>query len=105
MRAYVIVALFALSTLLQYTAAWAYVDPLYADSFEAFACSASDNPQPNIDIAAEPGSGGCAAGMVKVDTFCIDRYEAAFVDSGGYPVSPSFIHDNIAAQSSPCAAC
>ncbi len=58
----------------------AYVDPVFADSFEAFACSASDNPQPNVDIAAEPGTGGCAAGMVMVDTFCIDRYEAALID-------------------------
>jgi sulfatase modifying factor 1 len=75
-------------------AASAYVDPIYTDSFDPFVCTVSDNPQPNTDIAAEPGSGGCPAGMVKVDTFCIDRYEDALVDdtpgNSGAPWSPYF---------------
>lgn len=70
----------------------AYVDPVFADGYEAFACTAADNPQPNAAIAAEPGSGGCVDGMVPVDTFCIDRYEAALVDDSspnpGTPWSP-----------------
>jgi hypothetical protein len=72
--------------------AQAYVDPIAADGFEAFACNAT--AQPNVDIAAEPGSGGCAPGMVKVDTFCIDRYEAALIDdtpaNAGTAWSPYF---------------
>ena len=70
--------------------AHAYVDPLFADGFEAFACTAADQPQPNAGIAAETGSGGCAAGMVRVDAFCIDRYEAALIDdsAAGAPWSP-----------------
>ena len=76
------------------SAARAYVDPIFADGLEAFACSSGDNPLPNVAIAAEPGSGGCADGMVPVDTFCIDRYEAALIDdtpaSNGAPWSPYF---------------
>jgi len=72
----------------------AYVDPIFAGNFDPFVCTASDNPQPNTDIAAEPGSGGCPDGMVKVDTFCIDRYEDALVDdtpgNTGAPWSPYF---------------
>jgi formylglycine-generating enzyme len=76
------------------TIANAYVDPIYADNFEAFACTAADNPQPNVDAAEEPGSGGCPAGMVLVDTFCVDRYEAALIDdtpgNNGAAWSPYF---------------
>ncbi|GMV38672.1 MAG: hypothetical protein AMXMBFR64_03880 [Myxococcales bacterium] len=36
-----------------------------------------------------PGVGDCPAGMTKVDTFCIDRWEAALVDvATGAPWSP-----------------
>ena len=63
--------------------AGAYVDPIFADGYDPFTCSAADEPQPNTAIAAEPGSGGCADGMVLVDTFCIDRYEAALIDDSG----------------------
>lgn len=85
-------ALFALSMLLRCAPASAFVDPVYADGFEPFTCNVSDIPQPNSGIAAEPGSGGCADGMVLVDTFCIDRYEAALIDdsAAGAPWSPYF---------------
>lgn len=89
-----ILSLYLLSTLLHCAIATAYVDPIYADSFDPFACSASNNPRPNAGIAAEPGTGGCAAGMVRVATFCIDRYEAALIDdtpgNAGAPWSPYF---------------
>lgn len=40
-------------------------------------CDPSAHPLPNpACLAEEPGTGGCPAGMVRIDTFCIDRYEA-----------------------------
>lgn len=70
----------------------AYVDPVFADGFDPFACDVAATPQPNSGVVAEPGSGGCADGMVLVDTFCIDRFEAALVDdsAAGAPWSPYF---------------
>jgi formylglycine-generating enzyme required for sulfatase activity len=72
----------------------ATVNPVFADGFEEFACSSGDNPQPNTGIAAEPGSAGCPDGMVAVETFCIDRYEAALIDdspgAAGAAWSPYF---------------
>lgn len=56
------------------------VDPVYANDFEGFACTASDEPHPNAGLAEEPGDGGCADGMLRVDTFCIDRHEASLLD-------------------------
>ncbi|MEI8256701.1 MAG: SUMF1/EgtB/PvdO family nonheme iron enzyme [Deltaproteobacteria bacterium] len=32
---------------------------------------------PNAGLGEEPGVGGCPAGMLRVDTFCIDRFEAS----------------------------
>lgn len=90
---------FLLCSLLYSMSVSAYVDPLFRDGFEAFACTASDNPQPNTGISAEPGSGGCAAGMVRVDNFCIDRFEAALTDAAGAAVSPYFNHDGMVAIS------
>ena len=80
--------------LLASSEAAAYVDPIFADGYDPFACSASDNPQPNVAIATEAGSGGCPDGMVPVDSFCIDRYEAALIDDSpgntSAPWSPYF---------------
>jgi len=56
------------------------VDPMHRDGYEAFSCTASDEPRPNSGVAAEAGTGNCPAGMVAVATFCIDRYEAALLD-------------------------
>ena len=36
-------------------------------------------PEPNACLVEEPGDGGCPSGMLRVDTFCIDRFEAALV--------------------------
>jgi sulfatase modifying factor 1 len=94
MRTNSFVILFSLCASLHCTAAGAYVDPIYADGFDPFACAVTDNPQPNAGIAAEPGSGGCAAGMALVATFCVDRYEAALIDdtpgNAGAAWSPYF---------------
>src|SRR4051812_28101835 len=40
-------------------------------------CDPAAKPLPNPScLAEEPGTGGCPPGMVRIATFCIDRYEA-----------------------------
>jgi len=39
-----------------------------------------DMPRPNIGLVEAAGVGGCPDGMLPVDTFCIDQYEAALVE-------------------------
>ena len=62
------------------TFAPSYVDPVFNNEFESFACTAGDDPHPNVGVAEEPGVGACPAGMVPVAAFCIDRYEASLLD-------------------------
>src|SRR5262249_33431294 len=45
----------------------------------AFMCNPSDSPEPNAGITEEPGVGGCPSGMLRVDTFCVDRFEGSLV--------------------------
>jgi sulfatase modifying factor 1 len=48
-------------------------------------------PSPNQWLIEAPGSGGCLPGMVAVEGFCIDRYEASLVRvNGGDAISPFF---------------
>jgi hypothetical protein len=43
-------------------------------------CDPSQMPTPNAgNTTEEPGEGGCPAGMVPVETYCVDRYEATLV--------------------------
>ena len=42
--------------------------------------SYEDMPRPNAGLTEQSGSSGCPTGMVQVDDFCIDRYEAALVE-------------------------
>ena len=67
-------------------------DVVFANSFDtAGSCQETDDPVPNAGLTEGLGSGGCPGGMVRVATFCIDRYEAALVDDsvpGGAPWSP-----------------
>lgn len=58
----------------------ANVEPIFDDGLETFACTASDDPQPNVGAVEDAGSGNCPAGMVAVASFCIDRFEAALLD-------------------------
>jgi hypothetical protein len=52
-------------------------------------CTADDTPQPNAGLVEAAGTGGCPAGMLGVDAFCIDRYEASLVRvADGSPWSP-----------------
>lgn len=59
----------------------------------AVACDWNARLQPNTGLTEPPGDGGCPGGMLRVDTFCIDRYEAALeelTDAGPRPWSPYF---------------
>ncbi|HEY3444992.1 MAG TPA: SUMF1/EgtB/PvdO family nonheme iron enzyme [Myxococcales bacterium] len=57
-------------------------------------CDPNAEPQPNLGLTEEPGVGGCPAGMLRVSTFCIDRFEAALeeilADDSRVPWSPYF---------------
>ncbi len=46
-------------------------------------CDESSFPTPNGGAAEEPGEGGCANGMVRVASFCIDKFEGALVAVAG----------------------
>ena len=56
----------------------------------AIACDPDTVPEPNACLTEEPGDPGCPDGMALVDTFCVDRFEAALVDATGAPWSPYF---------------
>lgn len=43
-------------------------------------CTADTQPTPNGIPEEPPGIGGCLPGMTRVDTFCIDRWEAALIE-------------------------
>ncbi len=64
----------------------------FSDRFETWTCTAKDMPQPNAGATESSGIGGCPAGMLRVDSFCIDQYEASLVStadgSAGLPLSP-----------------
>lgn len=55
-------------------------------------CDPDAHPQPNAGLTEPPGLGGCPPGMAPVDTFCMDRYEAALLrvypDQSTGPWSP-----------------
>lgn len=54
-------------------------------------CDPEAHPLVNAGLVEPPGTDGCPAGMLRVDTFCIDRYEAHLVTyPDGAPVSPYF---------------
>ncbi len=53
-------------------------------------CDPSLMVLPNNGLAEAPGEAGCPAGMVRVEAFCIDRFEASLVRADGVPWSPYF---------------
>lgn len=59
--------------------------PRFADSVE---CDPNQAPVPDACLTEEPGDPGCPDGMTKVDTFCIDRFEAALVEVAGSTTKP-----------------
>ncbi len=46
----------------------------------AVACDPNEVQQPNDGLTESPSTDDCPAGMVRVSTFCIDRYEASLVE-------------------------
>ncbi len=58
---------------------------------ETSTCDPNAAPRPNeCALEEEPGDPGCPAGMARVDTFCIDRFEASLVIDGfAGPISVS----------------
>ena len=63
-----------------------------ADSTQPGTCDEAARPTPNVGLSEAPGSGGCPPGMLRIEGFCVDRYEGSLVelDSGGLerPWSP-----------------
>jgi formylglycine-generating enzyme required for sulfatase activity len=54
-------------------------------------CDPAAHPLVNATIVEAPGENGCPPGMLRIDTFCIDRWEAHLVTfPAGDPVSPYF---------------
>lgn len=44
-------------------------------------CDPNVDPVPNAGLISSPGDGGCLLpGMVRVSTFCVDRYEASILE-------------------------
>jgi hypothetical protein len=59
-------------------------------------CDPDAHPLPNAGLAEAPGEGGCPPGMVRVEGFCVDRFEAFLVTwPDGDPVSPYFHPDGV----------
>ncbi|MFN0249172.1 MAG: formylglycine-generating enzyme family protein [Kofleriaceae bacterium] len=58
---------------------------------DGIGCDPNAAPRPNeCAFEEEPGDAGCPAGMTRVDTFCIDRFEASLVIDGfAGPISVS----------------
>ncbi len=57
-------------------------------------CNPEAHPLPNAGLAESAGVGGCPAGMLRIDDFCVDQYEASLVTyPDGDPVSPYFNPD------------
>lgn len=42
--------------------------------------SVDEMPQPNVGLSEAPGVGGCPDGMIPIETFCVDQYEAALIE-------------------------
>lgn len=51
-------------------------------------CDPEAHPTPNDGLVEEAGEGGCPDGMIPVDDFCIDRFEASLELVGGGSWSP-----------------
>jgi muramidase (phage lysozyme) len=45
-------------------------------------------PQPNAGLTEDEQFNGCPKGMIKINNFCIDKYEASLVKMDGTPWSP-----------------
>lgn len=50
----------------------------------AIACDPNARPLPNACLVEEALDPGCPAGMVQIDTFCIDAFEASLADASPF---------------------
>lgn len=57
---------------------------------DVVACDPEAHVQPNGGLDEAPGEGGCPDGMLAVESFCVDRFEASLVTLDGEPWSPYF---------------
>ncbi|MBK8251733.1 MAG: SUMF1/EgtB/PvdO family nonheme iron enzyme [Polyangiaceae bacterium] len=53
-------------------------------------CDPESQVLPNNGFTEEPGFDGCPNGMIRIDAFCIDQYEASLETMDGWPWSPYF---------------
>ncbi len=51
-------------------------------------CDPNVRPTPNVGLIEASGTGGCPDGMVRISTFCVDRYEASLEQLDGGAWSP-----------------
>lgn len=51
-------------------------------------CNPNDRPTPNVGLTELAGTGNCPNGMVRISTFCVDRYEASLEQLDGGAWSP-----------------
>ena len=56
----------------------------------AITCDPDAHVLPNGGLSEAPGEGGCPGGMILVEAFCIDRFEASLVGLDDLPWSPYF---------------
>jgi formylglycine-generating enzyme len=49
-------------------------------SVSGSSCDPDVRPLPNAGMQEEPGSGDCSSGMIALETFCIDQFEASLVE-------------------------
>lgn len=56
----------------------------------AVSCDPTLHVEPNDGLTEGPGEGNCPPGMLLVDAFCVDRFEASLETLDGLPWSPYF---------------
>jgi formylglycine-generating enzyme required for sulfatase activity len=55
----------------------AEASPSSVETAGAKTCDPNAMPLPNRNLVEEPGLGGCPPGMARIDSFCVDRFEAS----------------------------
>ncbi|MEZ4310819.1 MAG: SUMF1/EgtB/PvdO family nonheme iron enzyme [Polyangiaceae bacterium] len=58
--------------------------------YDEITCDPESHVLPNGGLKEGPGTDGCPPGMLGVDTFCVDRFEASLETLDGEPWSPYF---------------
>ncbi len=58
--------------------------------YDDLTCDPEAQVLPNGGLVELPGESGCPAGMLRIEAFCIDRFEASLETLDGVPWSPYF---------------